>query len=131
MKKGKRLIHNVFITVGLGTVIFVPMLILDNGLNETLKSVLIWVGASILYGLSFEVLMIKSKIKMPLHIIMCFIVTLIVRCLYSYFTNGTVNFGSIFVVTMPIFAVVYIILYLFMKYVGAWKADFGTHQEVK
>lgn len=110
-------------TVGLGTMIFVPMLILDNGLNETLKSVLVWVGASILYGLSFEVLMIKSKIKVPLHVIMCFIVTLIVRCFYSYFTKGTVNFGSIFVVTMPIFAVVYIVLYLFMKYIGDWKDD--------
>lgn len=54
MKKLKRLLHNVFITVGLGTMVFVPMLILDNGLNETLKSVLIWIGASILYGLSFE-----------------------------------------------------------------------------
>ena len=53
MKKLKRILHNIFIAVGLGTVIFVPMLILDNGLNDTLKSVLIWVGASILYGLSF------------------------------------------------------------------------------
>lgn len=118
MKRLKRLLHNVFITVGLGTMVFVPMLILDNGLNETLKSVLIWVGASILYGLSFELLMIKSKIKIPLHIAICLIITISVRCIYSYFTNGTVNLGSIFVVTIPIFAAVYIVLYLFMKHIG-------------
>ncbi len=121
MKRLKRLLHNVFIAVGLGTMVFVPMLILDNGLNETLKSVLIWVGASILYGLSFELLMIKSKIKIPLHIGICFIITILVRCIYSYFTNGTVNLGSILVVTIPIFVAVYIVLYLFMKYIGNLK----------
>lgn len=121
MNRLKKLLHNVFITVGLGTMIFVPMLILDNGLNETLKSVLIWVGASILYGLSFELLIIKSKIKIPLHIVTCFIITIAVRCMYSYFTKGTVNFGSIFVITIPIFAAVYVVLYLFMKHIGGLK----------
>lgn len=86
MKSLKKLLHNVFITVGLGTMIFIPMLILDNGLNETLKSVLIWVGASILYGISFELLMIRSKMKTPLHIAVCFAITIIVRCLYSMST---------------------------------------------
>lgn len=122
MKRLKRLLHNVSITVGLGTMVFVPMLILDNGLNETLKSVLIWVVASILYGLSFEFLILKSKIKIPLHIAICFIITILVRCIYSYFTNGTVNLGSIFLVTIPIFAAVYIGLYLFMKYIGNMEA---------
>lgn len=121
MKKLNRLLHNVFITVGLGTMIFVPMLILDNGLNETLKSVLIWIGASVLYGLSFELLTINSKAKMPLHIAICFIITIMVRCIYSYFANGTVNFGGIFVVTIPIFIAIYIVLYFFMKYIGNLK----------
>lgn len=121
MKKLNRLLHNVFITVGLGTMIFVPMLILDNGLNETLKSVLIWIGASVLYGLSFELLTINSKAKMPLHIAICFIITIMVRCIYSHFANGTVNFGGIFVVTIPIFIAVYIVLYFFMQYIGNLK----------
>lgn len=118
----KKVIRNLFLSVGLGTMIFVPMLILDNGLNDTLKSVLIWIAASILYGLSFSLWKIKFRMRIPLHII-CFIITISVRCLYSYFTNGIVNFGRIFLVTIPIFIAVYIILYFFMKMVGDLDED--------
>lgn len=121
MKKLKRILHNMFIVLGLGTMIFVPMLILDNGLNDTLKSVLIWTGASILYGLSFELLVIKSKIKIPLHIVICFIITIIVRCGYSYFRNGIIEFINIFIVTIPIFVAVYVVLYFFMRLLGDLK----------
>lgn len=119
----KKVIRNLFLSVGLGTMIFVPMLILDNGLNDTLKSVLIWIAASILYGFSFSLWKIKFRMRIPLHIIICFIITISVRCLYSYFTNGIVNFGRIFLVTIPIFIAVYIILYFFMKMVGDLDED--------
>lgn len=114
----KKVIRNLFLSVGLGTMVFVPMLILDNGLNDTLKSILIWIGASILYGLSFSLWKIKLRMRIPLHITICFIITISVRCLYSYFTNGIVNFGKIFIVTIPIFIAVYIMLYFFMKTIG-------------
>ncbi len=114
----KKILQNIFMTVGLGTIIFVPMLILENGLNDTLKSVLIWIGASVLYGLSFSLWKIKMKRKIPLHIAICFIITISVRCLYSYFKNGIVNFSSLFLVTVPIFIGVYIVLYFFMKLIG-------------
>lgn len=52
----KRTLKNTFLTLGFGTIIFVFMLILDNGLNDTLKSILIWLIASALYGLSFSIL---------------------------------------------------------------------------
>lgn len=97
--------------------IFLPMLILDNGLNDTLKSVLTWAAASMLYGLSFEIFKTKLKIKLPLHILICFAVTVTVRCLYSYFTDGTVDFYVI-LVTVPIFIAAYIVLYFFMKHIG-------------
>lgn len=119
----KKAIRSIFITIGLGTFIFIPMLILDNGLNGTLISVLIWTGASFLYGLSFLMWNLKSKIKIPLHISVCFIITIAVRCFYLFFTDGTVNFGKIFLITIPIFIVVYVILYLFMKFIGDWKTD--------
>ncbi|MDE6708908.1 MAG: DUF3021 family protein [Oscillospiraceae bacterium] len=113
----KKTLRSIFLSVGLGTMIFLPMLILDNGLNDTLKSVLIWTGASVLYGLSFELFKTKLKLKTPLHILICFAITITVRCLYSYFTAGTVNFFVI-LVTIPIFIAVYIALYFFMKYIG-------------
>lgn len=119
----KKAIRSIFITIGLGTFIFIPMLILDNGLNGTLISVLIWTGASFLYGLSFLMWNLKSKIKIPLHIAVCFIITIAVRCFYSFFTDGAVNFAKIFLITIPIFIVVYVILYLFMKFIGDWKTD--------
>lgn len=113
----KKTLRNIFISLGFGTMIFLPMLILDNGLNDTLKSVLIWAAASVLYGLSFEIFKTKLKIKLPLHILICFAVTVTVRCLYSYFTDGTVKF-SVILVTVPIFIAVYIVLYFFMKNIG-------------
>ena len=113
----KKTLRSIFLSVGLGTMVFLPMLILDNGLNDTLKSVLIWAGASVLYGLSFEIFKTKLKLKVPLHILICFVITITVRCLYSYFTDGTVNF-SVILVTIPIFIAVYIALYFFMKYIG-------------
>lgn len=63
MKNIKSVLHNMFIAIGFGTMVYVPMLILDNGLNETMNSVLIWVSTSVFYGLSFQILEMKSKIK--------------------------------------------------------------------
>lgn len=118
MKIIKSALHNMFIAVGFGTMVYVPMLLLDKGLNDTMKSVLTWVFASVLYGLSFEIIKIKSKIKYPIHIAACFFVTIATRLIYSYVENGTVNVLKTVAITIPIFAVVYIALYFFMKYIG-------------
>jgi hypothetical protein len=91
MNKIIRALHNMFIAVGFGTMVYVPMLLLDKGLNDTMQSVLTWVFASVLYGLSFEIIEIKSKIKYPIHIAVCFIITIATRLIYSYIENGTVN----------------------------------------
>ncbi len=123
VKKLVRLLHDIFLAMGFGTTVFVPMLILDSGLNETLKSVCIWTGASVLYGASFGLLRINIKHKRLLHIAVCFAVTVGTRCFYSYATNGKVAFGSILAVTVPVFAAVYLALCFFMKAVG------GTGEE--
>ena len=123
MKKLKWTLHNMFIAVGFGTMVYVPMLLLDKGLNDTMQSVLTWVFASVLYGLSFEVIEIKSKIKYPIHIAVCFIITIATRLIYSYIENGTVNVLKMVAITIPIFVGVYIALYLFMKYIGNVKEE--------
>ena len=123
MKKIKRALHNMFIAVGFGTMVYVPMLLLDKGLNDTMQSVLTWVFASVLYGLSFEIIEIKSKIKYPIHIAVCFIITIATRMIYSYIENGTVDVLKTVAITMPIFVGVYIALYLFMKYIGNVKEE--------
>lgn len=123
MKKLKRALHNMFIAVGFGTMVYVPMLLLDKGLNDTMQSVLTWVLASVLYGLSFEIIEIKSKIKYPIHIVVCFVITIATRLIYSYIENGTINVLKTVTITIPIFAGVYIALYLFMKYIGNVKEE--------
>lgn len=123
MKKLKWTLHNMFIAVGFGTMVYMPMLLLDKGLNDTMQSVLTWVFASVLYGLSFEIIEIKSKIKYPIHIAVCFIITIATRLIYSYIENGTVNVLKTVVITIPIFVGVYIALYLFMKYIGNVKEE--------
>lgn len=123
MKNIKRALHNMFIVVGFGTVVYVPMLILDNGLNETMKSVLTWVFASVFYGLSFQILEMKSKIKYPIHIMVCFITTIATRLTYSYIENGSIDILKTVAITIPIFVGVYIALYLFMKYIGNTKEE--------
>ena len=123
MKKLKWTLHNMFIAVGFGTMVYVPMLLLDKGLNDTMQSVLTWVLASVLYGLSFEIVEIKSKIKYPIHIAVCFIITIATRLIYSYIENGTVNVLKTVAITIPIFVGVYIALYLFMKYIGNVKEE--------
>lgn len=102
--------------------IFVTMLIMDNGLNETLKSVLIWAAASCLYGLSFEIMQVRSKIKFPLHIGICFLITVAARVTYSYITKGYADLPGTAVITIPIFAAVYTALYFFMKFTGSLEA---------
>lgn len=123
MKKVKRTLHNMFIAVGFGTMVYVPMLLLDKGLNDTMQSVLTWVFASVLYGLSFKIIEIKSKIKYPIHIAVCFIITIATRLVYSYIKNGTVDMIKTVAITIPIFVGVYIALYLFMKYIGNVKEE--------
>ena len=118
MKSFRKTLHNVFIAVGFGTMVYVPMLIIDKGLNDTMKSVLTWVTASVLYGLSFEILKLRSKIRYPLHIAVCFAVTIATRLIYSYLENGTADVLKTILITIPIFVAVYIALALFMKYIG-------------
>ena len=65
MKKIKRIIHNIFLAVGFGTVVNVPMLLIDKGFNDTIQSVLTWVVASVLYGASFEILRIRGNADFP------------------------------------------------------------------
>ena len=84
MKNIKRALHNMFIAVGFGTMVYVPLLLLDKGLNDTMQSVLTWVFASVLYGLSYEIIKIKSKIKYPIHIIVCFIITISSLIFFPY-----------------------------------------------
>ena len=114
----KNTFRNIFLSVGLGTLIFTPMLIFDNGFDDTMKSVLIWLSASILYGLSFAILNWKSIFRIPLHCLTCFAITLFIRLGYSYFSNGEVHFKKLLIVTIPIFIAVYVILFLFIKYFG-------------
>lgn len=114
----KNILHNVFLSIGLGTVIFVPMLIIDKGLNDTLVSVLIWFGASILYGLSFTLLKLKTKLRLPIHILSCFLLTLVVRCGYSYYSKGSIDFTRLFLITIPIFILIYMLMYFYMRYFG-------------
>lgn len=121
--KIKKILHNIFIVVGFGTMVYVPMLILDKGMNDTMQSVLTWFFASVLYGLSFEIIKIKSKIKYPIHIVVCFIITIATRLIYSYIEKGSVNVSKTTLITIPIFLGVYIALYLFMKYIGNIKED--------
>ena len=123
MRKLKRALHNMFIAVGFGTMVYVPMLLLDKGLNDTMQSVLTWVLASVLYGLSFEIIEIKSKVKYPIHIAICFIITIATRLVYSYIENVTVKVLKTMAITIPIFVGVYIALYLFMKYIGNVKEE--------
>ena len=114
----KNTFRNIFLTVGLGTLIFTPMLIIDNGLDDTMRSVVIWLIASLLYGLSFAILNWKSIFRIPLHCLTCFAVTFFIRCGYSYFSNGEIHLKKLFIVTIPIFIVVYAALFFFIKYFG-------------
>ena len=114
----ERLLHNIFIAIGFGTMVYVPMLLLDKGLNDTMQSVLTWVFASVLYGVSFEILRAKGKIKYPVHIVICFVITIATRIIYSVIKTGTVDIMKTVLTTIPIFIGVYVLLYLFMKYIG-------------
>ncbi len=114
----KNTLRNVFLTVGLGTLIFTPMIIIDNGLNDTMKSVLIWLGASILYGFSFAILDMKSIFRFPLHFLACFAVTIGVRTGYAFLINGEVEFKKLMMITSPIFIAVYVGLFFYIKYFG-------------
>lgn len=115
----KNTLRNIFLAVGFGTLIFTPMIIIDNGIDDTMRSVIIWLAASVLYGVSFSILKMKTIFRYPLHIIACFAITLAVRTGYSYFMNGEIHFKKLSLVTLPIFAVIYVLLFLFMKYLGS------------
>lgn len=115
----KNTLRNIFLAVGFGTLIFTPMIIFDNGIDDTMRSVIIWLAASVLYGVSFSILKMKTIFRYPLHIIACFVITLAVRTGYSYFMNGEIHFKKLFLVTLPIFVVIYVLLFLFMKYLGS------------
>ncbi|MBP5581596.1 MAG: hypothetical protein J6X85_07425 [Ruminococcus sp.] len=56
----KNTLRNIFRAIGFGTLIFTPMIIFDNGINDTMRSVIIWLTASILYGASFSILKMKT-----------------------------------------------------------------------
>ncbi|WP_024860163.1 hypothetical protein [Ruminococcus flavefaciens] len=114
----KNTFRNIFLTIGLGTLIFTPMIIIDNGFNDTMISVLIWLGASIIYGLSFAILNWKSVFRIPLHFLVCFAVTLVIRCAYSFFINGELNLKKTLIITAPIFIAIYIVLFIYIKYFG-------------
>ena len=114
----KNTFRNIFLSVGLGALIFTPMLIIDNGFNETMKSVVIWRTASILYGLSFAILNWKSILRIPLHFLTCFAITLFIRCGYSYFISGEIHFKKLLAVTVPVFIAVYALLFLYIRYFG-------------
>ena len=114
----KRTLRNIFLTLGFGTIIFVFMLILDNGLNDTLKSILVWSIASALYGVSFSMFNSKIKYKNIIHIGVCFLITIGARISYSYISNADINYLKAIIITIPIFVGVYVALYSFMKYMN-------------
>ena len=115
----KNTFRNIFLSVGLGSLIFTPMLIFDNGFDDTMRSVVIWLAASVLYGLSFAILNWKSIFRIPLHCLTCFAVTFLIGCGYSYFSNGEIHLKKLFIGTVPIFIAVYIIMFFYIKYFGS------------
>ncbi len=102
--------------------VYIPMILIDKGLNDTMQSVLTWVIASVMYGISFELIELKSKLKYFIHIATCFVITIVTRLVYSYIKFGTVNIVKTVVITIPIFIGVYVALFLFMKYIANIKA---------
>lgn len=83
-----------------------------------MQSVLTWVFASVLYGVSYEIIKVRTKLNILIHIAVCFIITIATRLIYSHIMNETVNVLKTAAVTIPIFVGVYIALYLFMKHIG-------------
>lgn len=118
MKRLKRIIRNLFITIGFGTIVYLPALMIANGTDNTLKSVLIWVIASALYGFSFELLNITTKLKIFVHIIVCFAITIAARLLFAYSSQSNADIFHTFLITIPIFIGVYGALFIFMKLIG-------------
>ncbi len=112
----KRILKNTILTLGFGTIVFMFMLILDNGLNDTLKSILVWLIASALYGLSFAILNSKIKYRNIIHILICFLITIGARISYSYISSIDIDYLKILIITIPIYVCVYLLLYIFMKY---------------
>lgn len=125
----KNILRNIFTTVGIGTLIFTPMILFDNGLNDTMKSVLIWLFASILYGLSFEILKLKTFFRIPLHFLTCFLITFGIRTAYSLLVNFEVNFKKLLIITLLIFIVIYVLLYFLMKYLNSPDNDKVSEEE--
>ena len=114
----KNVIRTIFSMIGFGTLIFIPMLIADNGFNETLQSVVTWIIASGLYGLSAGILKMKSHIKYPVHVLICFLITIVTRFFYSLINNGSVAIAKTILTTIPIFIGAYVLVYLFIVFVN-------------
>ena len=112
----KNVIRNIFSMIGFGTLIFIPMLIADNGFNETLQSVVTWTVASGLYGLSASILKMECRIKLFVHILVCFLITIATRFVYSWINNGSIQITRTILTTIPIFIGAYILVYLFIMF---------------
>ena len=125
----KNILRNIITTVCIGTLIFTPMILFDNGFNDTMKSFLIWIFASILYGLSFEILKLKKFFRIPLHFLTCFAITFAIRICYSLLVYGEVRLKKTFLITLPIFIVIYVALYFLMKYLNSPDKDKVSEEE--
>ncbi len=111
-------VRTVLGSIGTGAIVTVIICCIFGGYNDTVKGFIIWMIASILYGIATRLIMFSCKLSLPLstaiHAVICFAVTIAAMKLCNYETT------SLLTVLVP-FIIVYLIIYAACYF--SWKAE--------
>ena len=96
--------------IGIGMPITILCRTLIGGWNETVKEILVWLLASALYGV-LSLIFSSGKLNLILSTAIHCVGCLAVTCVACTINGYSDNFFDILLAVLPIFAVVYIVIY--------------------
>lgn len=97
--------------IGIGMPVTIICMIIVGGWNGVIKEFLVWLVASALFGV-LSILFKSSKLPLPLitaiHCVGCLVITCSACAIIGY----AENFFSILLAVLPVFIVVYAVIYI-------------------
>jgi len=106
-------------SIGVGAVITTAVTCIFGGFDETVRRYIIWIAASVLFGLASWLVFGKDKFSLPvatvLHAVICFIIVVGATYLCRFDGGFGANILSIAIVFIVVYVAIYLVTYIASK----------------
>lgn len=111
MKRIEWLLNNAFIGLGVGSVASTVSIAVMNGMDDTIRQVLVWLAASAVFGIISGIMCMdfaNLPVRTVIHFALCFLLAVTVGDFLDYSTGWFAGAKAM----LPAFLLIYMVIYI-------------------